>query len=236
MIKELSIRGKYHIDNNGENQDAICYGENVHFSVISLADGVSTCERAKCGAEIASNAMTSLLLKKGDYFFEFEEEQIADFILSHIVYKLEKKAMEEMKDISEYSSTIASVLVDKKNGRLLCFSVGDSMILAVGNGKCRMIATPSDSMQGCCVTTTKNAKAMTSVHIFSTEKLESVVICSDGAWRNMFSKSRLKPEVENMLVNNEYEGLKDFLVLQKSFDDCSFVSLDVSPENRRISA
>ena len=111
--------GANHGDGAGENQDALCHAQNKEFCVISLADGVSTCREAKCGAEIASSAITNLLLKKGDYFLEFGNEQIAELALSHILYELKERAENDSQNLEDYSSTVASVLVDKKkNDRL----------------------------------------------------------------------------------------------------------------------
>ncbi len=236
MIKELSEIGVHHIEEGGENQDVLCHAQNRNFCIISLADGVSTCKEAKSGAEIASKAITNLLLKKGEYFLEFENEQIAEFALSHILFELKQCAENESKDIEEYSSTISSVLVDKKKKRMLCFNLGDSIIMAIGRGKCRVLAMPADSSSGCCATTTKRATTMVSVKLFDTSMVESIVICSDGAWKQMFNKNRLKPEVFNLLSNNEYDGLKDFLMKQNCFDDYSFISLDMRQKNRRKSA
>lgn len=232
MIKELSGMGTHHMDGNGENQDSLCHAQNEDFCVISMADGTSSCREAKCGAEIASREVTNLLFKKGDYFLEFENGQIADFALSHILFELKRQAETDSKDVKEYSSTVASVLVDKKNRRALCLNLGDGMILAVGKGKCRVLAMPSDSSSGCCVTTTRHAARAASVRLFDAGAVESVVICSDGAWEQMYDKNRLKPDVSNMLVNNEYDMLGEFLRGQRCFDDYSFISLDMRKRNR----
>lgn len=236
VIKELSKIGMHHIDTDGENQDALCHAQNQNFCVISLADGASTCRKAKSGAEIASRAITNLLLKKGEYFLEFENERIAELALSHILFELKQCAENDSKNLEDYSSTIASVLVDKKKKRMMCFNLGDSIIMAAGKGKCRVIAMPADSSSGCCVTTTKSAAAMASVRHMDTSAVESVVICSDGAWRQMFDKNKLKPEAFNLLANNEYDELKGFLVERNCFDDYSFISLDLRQRNRRKSA
>lgn len=233
MIKKLSEMGVHHINEDGENQDALCHAQNRNYCVISLADGVSTCKEAKSGAEIASRAITNLLLKKGEYFLEFGNEQIAEFTLSHILFELKQHAVNDSKDIEEYSSTVAGVLVDKKKKRMLCFNLGDSIIIASGKGKCRVLAMPADSLSGCCVTTTKGAATMASVRLLDASSVESVVICSDGAWRQMYDKNKLKPEVSGLLANNEYDGLRDFLMGQKCFDDYSFISLDMRKKNRR---
>lgn len=227
MITKLSEIGTHHLDTLGENQDALCHAQNRSFCVISLADGVSTCKEAKSGAEIASRAITYLLFKKGERLMEFENEQIAEFTLSHILYELKQHADENSKDVEEYSSTVASVLVDKRKKQMLCFNLGDSIILTVSKDRCRVVAMPSDSSFGCCVTTTKGASSMVSIKRLDTDAIESVVICSDGAWRQMYNKNKLKPEVFEMLVNNEYDSVRDFLIGQNCFDDFSFISLDM---------
>ena len=233
MIEEFSNMGKHHFDVNGENQDAVCHDQNRDFSVISLADGVSVCKEAKCGAEIASRAITGLLLKKGAYFFEFEKRQTAEFALSHILCELKRKAAEDVKEIEEYSSTVASVLYDKKHEKMLCFQLGDSIIVATGSGQCRVLAMPSDSSSGCCVTTTKNAVSMISVKVVDTSLLDSVVICSDGAWREMFLKNKLRPEVAALLVNGEFDRLKEFLTEKDCFDDYSFIAMNLQQKRRK---
>lgn len=119
---------------------------------------------------------------------------------------------------------------------MLCFNLGDGIILAAGRGRCRVLSMPADSSAGCCVTTTGSAAALASVKLLDASAVESVVICSDGAWRQMFDKNKLKPEVSSLLAGNEYDGLKDFLARQDCFDDYSFISLDMRQRNRRRSA
>ncbi|MCD8068883.1 MAG: protein phosphatase 2C domain-containing protein [Lachnospiraceae bacterium] len=236
MITVLNRMGTFHSDNNGENQDSVSYGENERFQVISLADGVSSCDEAKCGAEIASSAITKHFLEKGDFFLSFQEKQVAEYGLSHILYQLGRQAEADSKNVTEYSSTIASVLVDQKAGKMLCFNLGDGMVLAAGDGKCRVIALPSDSSQGCCVTTTREAEAEVFVKVLDLGPTESIVICSDGAWKQMYRKNRLKPEPAYFVGHSEYARLKDFLEKQDCFDACSFVALDLRKKGRRKSA
>ena len=237
MIIEFSGTGAFHRDTNGENQDALFHAQNKEYCVISLADGVSTCKRAKTGAEIASRAITNLFFKKGPYFLEAEKKQISEFAVSHILYELKQQAEIDFSSVEDYSSTITSVLVDKVNKRILCFNIGDGIIIASRKGQCRILAMPSDSSRGCCVTTTKNVASMASVDMYDTSSIESIVICSDGAWKKMFDKNRLKPEIEKVLVNSEFDSLKSFLTEQKCYDDYSFISFRMQQKNtRRTSA
>lgn len=236
MIKKLSEAGKYHKETGEENQDVLCCAQNKKYSVISLADGVSTCQEAKKGAEIACRAITELFFKKADHFLEFDNELLTELVLSHILFELRRQAEADSGELADYSSTIASVLVDKRRERMLCFNLGDSIIMAAGMGSCRVLSKPADSSSGCCVTTTEGASSMASVNNFYTCDAETVILCSDGAWKQMFNKNRLKPEVFSMLSNNDYDRLKDFLSRQKCFDDYSFISMDIKQINRRRSA
>ena len=236
VINTLSEMGTYHRHENGENQDKICYAQNRNLYVISLADGVSSCRQGKYGAEIASSSLTNLFVKKGGYLLEYENEQIAELALSYILFDLKRCAGNNNQNLEEYSSTIASVLVDKRKKRILCFNLGDGIILGITQNKCRILSMPSDSSSGCCVTTTKGATKMVSAKKIDIKDLESVMICSDGAWTQMFDRNKLKPEIFNMLVNNEYDELKEFLKNQNCFDDYSFIALDLQKRSMKKTA
>ncbi|MCD7884677.1 MAG: protein phosphatase 2C domain-containing protein [Lachnospiraceae bacterium] len=227
MIAKWSRMGDYHASTNGENQDVVCSGENQKYTVISLADGVSTCRKAKMGAQIAGDAITCLLLKRGDYFLDFDKKDTIDITLSHILCELERQKEKDSSQLEEYSSTVASVLFDKENRRLLYFNLGDSVILAAGGGYCRFLAMPAENFAGCPVTTTRGADREVDTRVIDVDGLDSVIICSDGAWRQMVDENRLKPEVSAMLQNGRYEELQAFLSDQDCFDDSSFISMDV---------
>ncbi len=236
MIHKMSLMGAYHAGTNGDNQDAICHRETADYSVISLADGVSSCSRAKSGAVIASSAATNLFLKKGDHFLEFSEKQIADFLLSHILFELKRQAEKDKTELEAYSSTVSSVLVDKKNHRMLCVNLGDSIILGIGNGRCRVLAAPSDSSSGCCTTTTTAAARMLTVRIMDSDPFDSVIICSDGAWRPMFTQNKLRNDISDWLKDQDYDSLRSYLLRQERYDDCTFISLALRDAKGRRSA
>jgi len=233
MIAKWSRMGDYHASTNGENQDALSCGENRKYTVISLADGVSACKGAKAGARIASDAITHLLLKKGDYFLEFDKKDIAGFTLSHILCELKRQTEKDQAELEEYSSTVASVLFDKEKQRLLYFNLGDGAILAAGNGCCRFLAMPADSFWGCPVTTTRGASQEVDTKVMDVDGLDSVIICSDGAWKQMVDQNRLKPEVSVMLQRGNYDELQTFLSDGDCFDDTSFITMDLNRGGRQ---
>lgn len=229
----MSNIGTYHVKLNGENEDVVCYDSDKGKNVITLADGVSTCNEAKKGAEITSHAITNLFLKKGSFFLESDQKQVTKWALSHVLHELKRQADKDSKAIEEYSSTLSSVFVDEKNGKMLCFNLGDNIIFATGNGRCCVLAMPENSSDGCSVTTTKNASIMVTTKIIETSKIDAVIICSDGAWKQMYQKNKMKPEIHDLLVNHKFDDLKRYFQSRNSMDDCSFISMNLEQKNGR---
>lgn len=227
MIYKYSGIGSRHAAGNGENEDAVCVRENDRYTAVSLADGVSACRKARAGAEIASEAASNLLAERGKYLFDFPSQGVAEVTISHILHKLQKQADQEPGAVEDYSSTITSVLFDRQERRLLCFNLGDGMVLAQTDGQSRVLSMPSDSSSGCCATTTQNAGRMAEVRMAAADRLGSVLLCSDGAWRQMFDRNRLKPEVTELLGRHDWRGLETFLSRQTCLDDHSFIALDL---------
>jgi serine/threonine protein phosphatase PrpC len=227
VIYKTSHIGRYHKEINGENQDYICTIQDGPNTVISLADGVSSCSRSKTGAEVAGNVVSKLLIRRGGSIMKYESDEIADITTAHILAELKRKARHDKSRVEEYSSTVASVLYDRKHKRLLCINLGDSIIIATSGNDCRIIAIPFDSSEGCCVTTTRNSALAVTAKVLSADRIDSVIICSDGAWRHMFKGSRLKQEVSEMLRGNAFDELRDYLNEQDCSDDYSFVAMNI---------
>lgn len=226
MIYELSGRGGRHAEAGEENQDCLYSVERGGRLVISLADGVSTCRRARDGAEIASRAIGELMEEKGRNLLNGDQPRQEEWILDHILRRLKKRSREEGDDLEEYSSTAASVLVDRNRGELLYFNLGDGLILGVDGGKCRILSMPGNSARGCCVTTTRNAAAEADLGKRSLGTMERVLICSDGAWREMYGRTRLLPEVSEWLVRGEWGKLEHFLRERGCRDDYSIIAIE----------
>lgn len=227
-ITSFSKKGIYHSQSNTENQDAVCYAEENGACVITLADGVSECSESKRGAETASKALTNLLIDKGSYLLQFEKREIASMTLSHIREELDDHAAHENKTINDYSSTIAGVLFDETKKTLMTLNLGDGMIIAVKKGCCKILSMPSDSSSGCCVTTTNNAENSTIVNVDNNSDWESVIIFSDGAWKLLFERNKLKAEIISMFENQRFDHLKQYMNRQNSFDDSSFIALSIN--------
>lgn len=207
--------------------------ENRRFTVIALADGVSTCSMAGHGARIACDAIIELMLKRGDYFMECKKNDAIESILCHVQYKLKNDSERTGVDAGEYSSTLACVAIDRKTKKVFYFSLGDSMIFSVVSGACGILAKASDSCCGCPVTTSRGAAECAVAGVAEKGSLDSVMICSDGAWRTFFKHDTMKTDVQNMLCRCEYVKIGQFLENSEVYDDHSFISLEMNKKRRK---
>ena len=92
---------------------------------------------------------------------------------------------------------------------------------------------PSDSRNGCYVTTTPDAEKKMKVRKLDAGVYESIYLCSDGAWHNLFDRSRMRQEVQFMIRNNRSSQLGDYLSHTEPFDDCTFISMDLKKNSER---
>lgn len=222
MIHEFSRLGKQH----DAIQDYTCHYEDDKYLCIVLADGVSTCARSGEGARVAADALLNMFSRKASVLLDLDDDSVRDFALSHVVYELNKAASAAGEDVIAYSSTLAACLYDKKEERHLVFSIGDSMVMAMGYGRCNLLGMPDDSSSGCPVTTIHDASKYTRI-VRGEGNYEMFMALSDGAWREMFERNRLKDEVQTILNECDIKALEQFLEQQDPFDDCTFIVAEV---------
>lgn len=232
----MNEAGLHHQYDNANNQDFVAFQKNRNYAVIALADGVSTCKKSRAGAKETCEAISEYLLKHGSRFMNMTEHEISECLLSHIFYKINQRAKSDNMNVNDYSSTAACILLDRRYNKVLFFSLGDSLILATKKNCCNVMAMPSDSRDGCYVTTTNGVANVAKVGVVDAESIKSIIICSDGAWNLMYHRNRLKEEVKGFLVEQEYTKLKELLMKKDRFDDCSFISMDLEEFRWRKSA
>lgn len=233
MVFKFSKTGHYHTCIGEHNQDSIYCVENKRFGVIALADGISSCKKARAGAETAARAIAELFFSKGDVIMSLEKKQISELTIAHIRHELKKQTIGENNNIEDYSSTVSCVVFDGKTGKLMCFNVGDSAVFANDNGKVAVISSPLCGVYGCCSTTTKNTEAVADIKILDANGFSSVMICSDGAWKEATEKNKIKQELLNAVAFGEYDKFKEYLEKKNCFDDCSFVVSDFGLQRRK---
>jgi serine/threonine protein phosphatase PrpC len=164
---------------------------------------------------------------------DFPEETVAELSLAHIRWELQQKADAMHIDVKELSSTLCSALYDRKTRKLLLVNLGDGMIITGSKSGCAVPAMPSDSRNGCYVTTTPEAEKKMRVYKMDAGTAETIYLCSDGAWHNLFERSRMRQEVQTMIKMKRNKQLGDYLQKQDPFDDCTFITMELKKKSER---
>ena len=225
LVYQFTKAGRLHGCSAERNQDSILSRQTEHDSIIALADGVSECAEARRGAEIASESIVNFLLCPESYGGD-----IAKQALSVVLRELECSAAKHQKNVADYSSTFAAVRLGRNTGKLTVLNLGDGLILALRGERCRVLSMPGDSQHGCACTTTRNAFRLVDVGEVDAAEVDAVIICSDGAWRLMYERTRIKHQVRSMLLEADYRSLARYLENADGADDCSFIVMDWKQE------
>lgn len=223
MTQHYTCVGTRHLATGTENQDAFAECSNEQYTVMVLADGVSTCTRAFQGAQLACDTAAQLLLGCADYFINAPQNIIPKVILRNILHALGKQAERDGIQIEEFSSTLAFALHDRKQKKLLLFQLGDGLIVGSQNGCCCCLIQPGCSMEGTCVTTTHLAEKQCSVRLLDADKCQAVMLLTDGAWHAFVSTGRLRRDVQEAFIHGEYHLLQNLLQQSPPTDDHSYL-------------
>lgn len=220
--------GSYHLMNGYENQDAVLKAESPTAEIIVLADGVSDCNKARRGAQIACEAVSDILLNETEYIFSCEKEKIKGLLTSYVRSQLQREARLTLTDVNEYASTLSFVCRNKISNEVLTFMLGDSMIYSVTDGRLAAEGSPVLTHTSAVYTTTTPCnERLAAAEIRQCGREEKFMIASDGAWRSFYTDGVLSDEVRSAVICN---GIADFLEQRQCRDDCSIVILDVMQE------
>ena len=224
MIYRYTKTGDAHAFRGTENQDALSGSDGENFAVLALADGISACPQAASGARTAANAAADLLEKRGWCFLDYMPENIAGIILSYSMQKLNETASVLAAPVREFASTLACIYLDKAQKKVVYFNLGDSMIITAHGSGCRVLAPPYRGEGSCCSTTTKNVLRTVKSGVADIAGTESVIIFSDGAWKEIYNRNTLRPEIFKLLTGNDFNRLESYLADREPADDCSFIA------------
>ncbi len=194
-----------------------------------LADGVSAVKCGGEGARLACETVIHILLAEGLRLFDMDTKLSARLIIERVLDRIKKEKCADCP--ADCASTLAFVLRDKAKGRLLTFSLGDTLIYAISDQGCRLLSHPdADSIGRCCVTTTRGAfsRAEIEVHMISDQR--AVMLCTDGAWQSMYEEARLSQALEAELMCGNYAALKKHLIANAPEDDCSFIVMNLTAD------
>lgn len=217
-VKKFSKKGRYNEENNQENQDYLCSIETDKYIGIVLADGASSCKRARDGARYVCEVLTQVIHQEPRLFWEFSKEKIAFLIIQQILYYLERKKELQIA-IQEYGSMFCMAIMEKKNGRMILMSLGDNDIISIKQNGFRELVEIGKYKEKMCLTTTHGAELAMDIMEYKLALGERIFLCSNG-FRFLLTDN----EVVQLLNENDIEGLKHYLSQMVSEDDCSFIT------------
>lgn len=217
--------GLYHEERGEENQDAVCWNRENGIAVLSLADGVSSCRRGGEGARIAAAVVRDELMKNREAYLQNTAVKRSGSLLSAVIRELENVSREEGILPEEYSSTMSGVLVDENIGKMYYCHLGDSMIMMIKNHTVQLIGRPDTSTDGTVCTTTQDAYEAFSEGIVSLDSVTSIMLCSDGIWREMYKRGHLIPGFRSILVADDIPKLIEYFETHEVIDDIGLIAV-----------
>ena len=231
MFFSWSEIGLYHKNNNEVNQDVIITDENQDMMIAALCDGVSSCKYAREGAEIAGCSVSSFFADNHRKLVDYDSRTIATKTIAHVRYDLNKVAKTKDRDVSEYSSTVSAVLYDKKDGKLLCFNVGDAIIGGLTEGGVEILEKPQRGYKGCYVSTTRDVDRVADVSVINAGNYKSVFICTDGMWKSFYDGIQLSDDATKKIMEESYDELTNDIQQNPEMDDRSIVVMKLRGES-----
>lgn len=220
---EYSKTGEYHKENNLDNQDYIYTQETAAGAFYAVADGASSCENSRKGAEIACKISAKIILDDIDYYFDSKPEKTINLILSNIRNKINKVAGDLNENEMSFASTLCFICVHKKRQQVMTFVLGDSKVFALyPESICQKNPVNAYKNNETCTVLTDFANEDVGFSIESYFANSQFVLCTDGCWKELFYMN----EDNRVAMRSEsVEGIEDYLESVKMFDDCSFLAV-----------
>lgn len=213
-VKMHTQIGNYHSLRNEVNQDYCVTKEDERYFVAVVADGVSTQEKGLKGAKIACDVSVDYVLRRAQDFMEYDQDEVAKYIIQAVMYQLAKEADIEKEDVMKYSSTLMIYVLDKKKNDTMLFNLGDGIILGEKNQQLNYISRGRNYGDATAVTTTQQAYKTMDLKRIKGKKYDSYFIATDGI------KEIMK---FNELYNFDY--LKEKAEIKTTMDDCTFMEI-----------
>lgn len=225
MIFQFTAVGTCHKYKDIINQDALAAIDNEQYSIIALADGVSSCARAREGAQEACRAVTELLESNPEYFMQTTEKLRSQVVIEHVMNALSKLAGDS--DPVSLSSTLSFALLDKCKGKVLLFQLGDGLVVGCQDYRVCCLIQPDRDTNGICVTTTHGAAERCYSRICDCKKGDAFMLMSDGAWHSFVEHGKLQPLIADAFSCGNYDHLVQVLQISAAKDDNSFIIVTV---------
>ncbi len=217
VLNEFRQAGMYHSQRNEENQDFYILKQNEHYLVAVLADGVSTQKNSLKGAKKTCEVAANYVLRRADDFMEYDQREVAKYILKEICFQLDKEAKKECEDIISYSSTMLLLMLNKDTNNMITMNLGDGIILGSKNRKTFYVSRGKGTNNETLVTTSREAYRDIDICKMNYLDCDRILLASDG----------IKPFVDDCKQNNHISlnKLTKLVKDKQGYDDCSFVEI-----------
>lgn len=213
--------GLRHLASGTECQDTVYTREAGTLRFYAIADGASSCENSRLGAETACRAAADYYLRYHATLDDCSDEKIAYLILDQVRFSLEELAREKNIAPGSLSSTLTFCCVDTQTLEMLAFQLGDGAVYLADRN------TTHQSMAPCCcrtappLTLTRNAYKAAQIRRFSLTPGAQILLCTDGLLK-LLSGPRGE-DIRACLDRRDWDGLCDILDEAESQDDCSLL-------------
>ena len=197
--------------------------ENERYKFIALADGVSECTNGKDGADIACETVAQLFLSCGNLFFNSIPEKAAYLIISEVLDRLSKKSNSKDENVRSYSSTLCFACLDNESKKILTFQLGDSCIFTVSEKGVEKTNLQYEN----AFTTTLNAEDYVQIKFIDATTINSIMLCSDGAWKLMYDGALLINGVIADIKETRLSAVDNYFDYLCPNDDCSYIFMDL---------
>ena len=219
LVYSNSKVGRFHRENGLLNQDSIKCLQTEDLVLGVLADGVSAAQNGGEGAAITTETVAKFLLNNGKKLFCLSEEHLKTAVLNEVLSALKEKAVGD--DVEQFASTLVFSLFQKSQNRLMLFTLGDSKIYLLSSDGCKPFA--ENLLKELKFTTSKDAFKSAELKIVSAEDIKGVMLCSDGAWRTMYSNGVMLPSLFTAGKTFELDAFKEHFEKQDCYDDMSVI-------------
>ncbi len=218
--------GEYHLLHGLQSQDVVMQAENDTAKISVIADGVSSCENGRRGAEIACEAVSSVMLNETDYIFAASKGKTASLLSAYIYKKLLMEARAHNKPVESYASTLSFVCYNKLSGETMTFVLGDSLVYLIEQGDVTLACSTEIFYNHMThTTTTKNVADVIDIN-FSKKSDVKFLLATDGAWKTFYSGGGGLLSRE-MLQAVEEDNVGGYLASQRCADDCSVAIIEI---------
>ena len=217
--------GAFHEGSGTACQDAYYTAENASYALVAIADGVSACKHGREGARAVTAAIWDYIESEGENVFLFAPPKLAYLLTEHILYHLELTAWQLQTSLRELASTAAFVCIEKKSGKAVIGSLGDSLAFGSVGGSHAAIFVPKAPTLTPHTTVSPDAHKKLQLAYRTLSYGDTILLGTDGflhALRTLGSESL---QFERAVLTFDFSDLDSQLSEFPEPDDCTYAAV-----------